>query len=114
MLIVVSRGQSLTGSTWYHWSVDSGVKRGQSLTESTWYHWSGNGGVKKAKQVPRGRDVGEGSRHKCAVTCVINVQLHIHAQMYMSSQSPSSSCAPPTHVYLSLKKNENGQDLYVQ
>ena len=57
----------LTGSTWYHWSGDSGVERakphgapgttvvlivvsrGQSLTGSTWYHCSVDSGVERAK-----------------------------------------------------------------
>ena len=57
----------LTGSTWYHWSGDSGVERakhhgapgttvvlivvsrGQSLTGSTGYHWSVDSGVERAK-----------------------------------------------------------------
>eukprot|EP00731_Ephydatia_muelleri_P028265 Em0019g1138a len=59
--------QRQTGSTWYHWSGDSGVERakphgapgttvvlivvsrGQSLTGSTWYHWSVDSGVERAK-----------------------------------------------------------------
>ncbi|KAL5510174.1 hypothetical protein EMCRGX_G005673 [Ephydatia muelleri] len=33
VMIVVSRGQSLTWSTWYHCSVDSGVKRAKPHRE---------------------------------------------------------------------------------